>query len=228
MIATESSPIRAVVFDMDGVLIDSHPAHKAAWGEFLRSMGREVSDAELDFILDGRTRPEILRHYFGDLPDHELHRYGRCKDEIFRAMERDIKPVPGVVEFLGQLQAQSIRASVATSASEIRTVSTVERLGLGGYFEAIVTASDVSAGKPDPTVYRLACERMEIRPEDAVAFDDAIAGIEAAKSAGMRCIGVTNNGASRQLIAAGAETVIVNFCDFSLENIASIGGVKHK
>lgn len=228
MIATESSPIRAVVFDMDGVLIDSHPAHKAAWGEFLRSMGREVSDAELDFILDGRTRPEILRHYFGDLPDQELHLYGRSKDEIFRAMERDIKPVPGVVEFLRQLQAQNIRASVATSASEIRTVSTVERLGLGGYFEAIVTASDVSAGKPDPTVYRLACERMEIRPEDSVAFDDAIAGIEAAKSAGMRCVGVTNNGASRQLLAAGAETVIVNFCDFSLENIASIGGVKHK
>jgi len=110
--------------------------------------------------------------------------------------------------------------AVATSASEIRTFSTIERLGLGGCFEAVITASDVSAGKPDPMVYRLACERIGIPPQEALAFDDASAGIEAARSAGMRCIGVASNGYSANLVMAGAERVIPDFAGLEFESIA--------
>jgi sugar-phosphatase len=109
--------------------------------------------------------------------------------------------------------------AVATSASEIRTFSTIERMGLGGCFEAVITASDVSAGKPDPMVYRLACERMGIATYQALAFDDASAGIEAAKSAGMRCIGVASNGRSADLVMAGAERVIPDFADLAFDSI---------
>jgi beta-phosphoglucomutase len=203
--------LHAVVFDMDGVLIDSHPAHRAAWREFLRLMGREVSELELAFILDGRKRAEILRHFLGDLDDRELQDYGRRKDEIFRGMERQIAPVRGVLDFITELNRHGIRMAVATSASEIRTFSTIERMGLGGCFEAVITASDVLAGKPDPAVYRLACMRMGIPPYAALAFDDASAGIEAAKSAGMRCIGVASNGLSASLLQSGAEKVIPHF-----------------
>src|SRR5215469_4913547 len=170
--------LHAVVFDMDGVLIDSHPAHRAAWGEFLRLMGREVSELELAFILDGRKRTEILRHFFGDLDEQELQDYGRRKDEIFRGMERQIAPVRGVLDFITELNRRGIALAVATSASEIRTFSTIERMGLGGCFAAVITASDVWAGKPDPAVYRLACKRMGIAPHAALAFEDASAGIE--------------------------------------------------
>ena len=212
--------LHAVVFDMDGVLIDSHPAHRAAWQEFLRLMGREVSELELAFILDGRKRTEILRHFFGDIDDQELQDYGRRKDEIFRGMERQIAPVRGVLEFVADLNRRGIVMAVATSASEIRTFSTIERMGLGGCFQAVITASDVLAGKPDPAVYRLACERMDIPPYAALAFDDASAGIEAAKSAGMRCIGVASNGLSASLLRAGAEKVIPHFEGLALDSLA--------
>lgn len=214
-------PIRAVVFDMDGVLIDSHPAHRAAWKSFLQAMGQDVSEAELAFILDGRTRSDILRHYFGDLPDEQLQEYGRRKDEIFRGIEHRIEPVRGVLDFVEDLKQRGIVMAVATSASEIRTFSTIERLGLGGCFEAVITASDVSAGKPNPMVYRLACERMGLPACEALAFDDATAGIEAARTAGMRCIGVASNGVRLKLIEAGAERVIADFGGLGIDSVTA-------
>ncbi len=212
-----ASEIRAIVFDMDGVLIDSHPVHRAAWHEFLCSLSVDVSDQDLAFILEGGTRTDILRHFLGDLSQAELTEYGRRKDEIFRGLEREIQPAPGVLAFLRELERLELARAVATSASEIRTSSTIERMGLGGYFDAVITAADVAVGKPDPSVYQLACERMNVPPGNALAFDDAPAGVLAAQSAGLRCIGVSNNGAARSLLAAGAERVISGFTGLSLD-----------
>jgi beta-phosphoglucomutase len=215
---TDHQPqIRACVFDMDGVLIDSHPAHRAAWNEFLRSLAIEVPDQDLSFILEGRTRVEILRHFLGDLPEAELLQYGRRKDEIFRAIEHTIQPCSGVIAFLRELERLGLSRAVATSASEIRTASTLERMGLGGYFEAVITAADVVLGKPNPEVYQLACERMNVCPGDALAFDDAPAGVLSARAAGLRCIGVSSNGAAGSLLHAGAERVIEGFTGFALD-----------
>jgi len=214
--------IRAVVFDMDGVLIDSHPTHRAAWREFLNSVGIDAGDRELEFILEGRTRNEILRHFLGDLPEQALQAHGKRKDEIFRSLEHDIQPLAGVLEFLSQLEMARIVGAVATSASEIRTFATLERMGLGGYFEAVITAADVTAGKPHPMVYHLACERMKVAADEAVAFDDACAGIQAARSAGMRCIGVASNGSRVKLLEAGAETIIPDFSALELPWLESL------
>ena len=213
---------RAVVFDMDGVLIDSHPAHRAAWESFLQSLGIHVSEDDLSFILEGRTRFEILRHFLGDLPENQLQEYGQRKDEFFRDLEHSIQPAQGVVPFLSKLEQMGLSCAVATSASEIRTASTIERLGLSGYFDAIITAADVNLGKPHPQVYRLACERLDIAPKEALAFDDAPAGVLSARSAGLRCIGVTSNGGSQKLLAAGAETVISGFMDVSMESFLPV------
>lgn len=206
--------IGAVVFDMDGVLIDSHATHRKAWREFLRCQGISPADDELAYILEGRTRAEILRHFLGELPVEELHSYGRRKDEIFRSLEYEIAPVRGVLDFLRRLSGWGAVLAVATSASEIRTFSTIERLGLGGAFEAVITAGDVEFGKPDPAVYQLACERLGIPPQQALAFDDAPAGVQAARAAGLRCVGVASSGTGRALRQAGAEVIICSFaCD---------------
>ena len=213
----------AIVFDMDGVLIDSHPTHLAAWREFLDSLSIDASETDLNFILEGRTRSEILRHFLGELSEAEIAQYGRRKDEIFRGMEADIQPFPGVLPFLKQLEQSDIRKAVATSASEIRTASTIERMGLGGYFDAVVTSADVVAGKPHPHVYQLACERMNIVPANALAFDDAPSGVQSARAAGLRCIGVSSNGIAHALLDAGAERVIPSFIGFGLDLAVPIG-----
>lgn len=211
-----NTQIHGVVFDMDGVLIDSHPAHRASWREFLRSVDKDVSETELDFILDGHTREEILRHFFGDLSTAEMLAYGKRKDEYFRVLEHRIEPIEGVLAFLERLNSSGVSCAIATSASEIRTFATIERMGIAERFAAVVTASDVRAGKPDPLVYQLACERLNLSPDSAIAFDDAPSGVQSARSAGIRCIGVSSNGLQQQLLRAGAERVIPDFLGLTL------------
>lgn len=217
----ESHSLAAFVFDMDGVLIDSHPVHFAAWKEFLWTVGVNKPDSELYFILEGRTRTDLLRHFLGDLPEPELAELGRRKDHIFRRMEGDIRPFPGILEFLGTIERRGIPCGIATSASEIRTASTIERLGLGGFFDAVITAADVRLGKPHPQVYQLACRKMNVDPAQTVAFDDAPAGIASARAAGLQCIGISHNGTASALLEAGARNVISTFQDPCLELLLS-------
>src|SRR6266481_6032598 len=108
--------IHAVVFDMDGVLIDSHPAHREAWRSFLRTLNRDVPDGELNYILDGRKREDILRHFLGDLSAEQLHRYGSQKDAFFQKQTRQVSPMPGLLGFLSHLRKHRITLAIATSA----------------------------------------------------------------------------------------------------------------
>src|SRR5947208_16730478 len=95
---------KSVIFDMDGVIIDSHPAHREAWRTFLQSLNRTVSDTELDFVLDGRKRAEILRHFLGELPDEQIRELGNRKDYFFRKASLQVKLIPGVVAFLSSVR----------------------------------------------------------------------------------------------------------------------------
>lgn len=220
--APRVSRVQNVIFDMDGVIIDSHPAHRKAWQEFLRTVGRSVSEAELDFILDGRKRREILRHFLGELSENELAEYGRKKDELFQEISLDVKPVAGVLDFIEDLRHRGITLAVATSASRTRTRSTLQRLGLTDCFAAVVTGDDIPDGKPDPSIYHLVCARLNAEAHHCLVLEDALSAVQAAKRAGFQCVGVGYNGSCDRLRAAGADHVIENFVGLSLENLHAI------
>jgi HAD superfamily hydrolase (TIGR01509 family) len=211
--------LQAVIFDMDGVLIDSHPAHRKAWRNFLRTLHREVCDDELDYILDGRKREDILRHFLGDISSEQLKVYGQQKDAFFQKQTRQVSAMPGLLGFLTHLRKMKILMAVATSASEMRTYCTLERLNLRNYFGTIITSNDVKVGKPAPAIYRLACSRLGISPDSAVAMEDAFSGIQAAKAAGLRCVAVPGNQDPLRLLAAGADLVIKDFRGLTLADL---------
>ncbi len=208
---TSDFKLRGIVFDMDGVVIDSHPAHRFAWKSFLQSAGRQTSDEELDFILDGRKREEILRYFFGELPPERMLEYGNRKDEMLRKNGDSVRPIPGVADFLSQLSGMGVSAALATSAGRQRTYGTLEQLNLLHCFAAIVTGDEVALGKPDPAIYRLAADRMGERPEHLLAVEDAVSGVRSARSAGMRCIGVSTVQRASLLRKAGASLIIPDF-----------------
>jgi HAD superfamily hydrolase (TIGR01509 family) len=214
--------LRGVIFDMDGVLVDSHAVHRKAWRLFFQTLGREMPESALDFILDGRKRSDILRHFLGSCPDPELEELGRRKDCIFRQMQLEIVPVPGVVDMVRELHRNGAALALATSAGRSRACSTLVGLGLLDCFQVIVTGEDVLLGKPDASIYRLACDRIQIAPGHLLAMEDAISGVQAAVGAGLACVGVALHETHENLTAAGAIHVLRDFASVSAHDLECI------
>jgi HAD superfamily hydrolase (TIGR01509 family) len=214
--------LEGVVFDMDGVLVDSHGAHLKAWRLCLRDMGRDVSDEELQIVLDGRTRREILEHLFGRLSEDELVAFSISKDKHFNALAGEILPVPGALEFVSALKLAGIPAALATSASRLRAEQMLERFRLRSNFAAVATGSDVERGKPDPAIFSLAAEQLALCPQNLVAIDDAVSGVRAARAAGMKCIGMGPRRRAASLRAAGAQKIWENFSGIDVARLTTL------
>jgi len=174
-------------------------------------VGKDVDEEALEFVLDGRTRKEILLHFLGPVRDDQLDEYGRLKDELLRTLSDEVRTIPGVVEFLDHLSQAGIRMALATSASRQRACGTLNELGIAHHFETIVSGDDVEAGKPDPAIYRLAADRLQLAPSSLLAVEDAVSGVRSATAAGLKCVGVGAATRGELLRAAGAYPVVEDF-----------------
>ena len=214
--------LRAVIFDLDGVIVDSHPAHLQAWKTFLHSLEKDVSDSDLQVVLEGYKREVILRHFLGDLTADEVKYYGAKKDALFRASMDKLKTVAGFSHFFDSVQAVGLPVALASSASRWRAEHTLNHLGLTKAFRAIVTGDDVANGKPDPEIFQAAARSLGTDPADTLVCEDAVSGVEAAKRAGMKCLGIAPNGRRPLLQQAGADIVVGDFTEASLAEIVTL------
>lgn len=199
--------LKAVIFDLDGVIADSHPLHYAAWNTLFAEQGKKVSDREMDFILAGHPRREILRHYLGDLPADVMEALGKRKDELYRGRAHLLAPMPGIIGFLDELEAADVSKAVATSADTQRTLDTLKSFGIDQRFSAVLTGSDAKP-KPNPEIFLLAAAKLKISADEALVIEDSVAGVQAAKAAGMKCVGYASENRFPILSQAGADQVI--------------------
>lgn len=180
-----------LIFDMDGVLLDSNPAHREAWVAYNRGFGIETTGEMLERMY-GRRNDQIIRDFFGcGLSDEEVFRRGADKERLYREMiaphvERML--VPGLRPFLERYRAAPL--ALASNAEPENVSFLLDRAGLRGYFRVVIDGHQVSRPKPDPEIYLRAAEWLEIAPENAIVFEDSHSGVEAARSAGMRVIGI--------------------------------------
>jgi len=214
--------LSGVIFDFDGVIVDSHAAHMKAWKAFLLSKGKTFDDADLSFVREGAKREEILKHFLGELSPEQIASYGVEKDKLFQASARELKLVPGFTEFLLQLDSAALPSAVATSGSRSRVEQTLETLNLCKCFRTIVTGNDVERGKPAPDLFLLAAQALRINPNRILVCEDAVAGVLAAKTAGMKCVGIAANGRESLLKQAGADLVIEDFAHTRLDDIGRL------
>lgn len=183
---------RAVLWDMDGTLVDSAEYHFVAWRETLEREGIDLSRERFAQSF-GQRNDEILRGHFGaDLADREVDRIGTAKEVRYRQLVRDngIEPLPGIREWLTRLAAAGWRQAIASSAPRENIETMLAALHMASLFDTTACAEDVQRGKPDPQIYLVAASRLDVDADRCIVVEDAPAGIEAARRAGMRVIGV--------------------------------------
>ena len=210
------------IFDLDGVLADSHPIHFASWRRLLSSVGISVSEEDLEIIRDGRTKEALLRHFMGDLSEHELRRYAAEKDRIYCEHLGELAAVLGVRHLLHELQTAGIALAVASSGSFRRVHHTLDLLQISTYFQVVNTADEFTSGKSTSAMFAATAERMQVQCEHALVFDDSGIAISSAKAIGIKCIGIADRLRAMALIWAGAEYVFPDFLDMSLAQLQSL------
>ncbi|HXI75256.1 MAG TPA: HAD-IA family hydrolase [Pyrinomonadaceae bacterium] len=186
---------RAVLWDMDGTLLDSANYHWLSWREVLAAEGFELTRERFAESF-GRRNDATLRAYFGEgFPLSEVDRIGAIKEARYREMVRrhGVELLPGVGRWLARLKANGWRQALASSASLLNVDAILGTLNVADFFDAIVSAQDVQTGKPDPEVFLVAAARVSAPPARCVVIEDAPAGLEAARLAGMRTIGVQSS-----------------------------------
>ena len=196
--------IRAVIFDMDGVLIDSEPVHYKAWKETLESVGipfeRELSDLFIG-VPDFKVAQYVAEQYRLSAEEKQLL---ERKKKIYREMmEKSVKGFPGVVEGLRSLDSFSL--GLATSSCRQEAVMLLDALGIREFFGAIVTSDDVKRPKPMPDTYLHATSLLGIPPEECIAIEDSTHGIRSAASAGLFVLAVETSHDGTMLQQAGAQ-----------------------
>jgi beta-phosphoglucomutase family hydrolase len=203
--------LRAVIFDLDGVVANTHPIHLQAWKAFLAEQGLNLPDVDLNFLYAGRARNDILHYYLGPLEDLKLDSLGRRKDELYQSLVFQLQPEPELLRVLDELDSAGIPFALATSAGRVRTMETLQKFQLADRFAAVVTGQDVRVTKPAPEIFLLAASQLGVAPQECLVVEDSPAGVEAAHAAAMKCLGYAPPERVSDLLVAAADDVVSHF-----------------
>ncbi len=211
---TTEVPPFGVIFDMDGVLVDSADAHWRSWELLSVEVGRPVS--KQDFLTTfGRQNRDIIPLLFGPVSPERLVQLGDRKEAIYRDLIRKRPPiVEGAVELIHDLHRAGAALAVGSSGPRANIELVIAAMGLSDRVMVIVSSNDVSRGKPDPQVFQVACDWLGLPPRNCVVIEDAPSGVAAAKAAGAYCVAVMMHH-SREALSA-ADIVVDRLADITV------------
>jgi beta-phosphoglucomutase len=223
-----------VIWDMDGTLVDTAELHFLAWCSVAHELNRPFSRSDFAATF-GLRNPEIFRQLYGpafpgrSLTEREIAEWGNRKEVHYRAAARQkgVKPLPGVSALLQNLNKLGFRQAIGSSAPRENLDLILELTNLESFFDALISMEDTQRGKPDPQVFLLAAERLHVLPDNCVVVEDAVAGVQAAKAGGMRCIAVDFVGhhGEETLKAAGADLVVKTLETVQVETFPRLLGI---
>jgi beta-phosphoglucomutase family hydrolase len=187
--------LQALVFDMDGVIVDNTPVQARAFQLLFRDLGLKADANNLLRRLNGMPATDILEQVFDHpVPEKDLKKYADQREFLYRTLYWDErKAAPGLVEFLEAARAAGLKVGLGSGSANDTLSYILDFLDLRRFFDVVVGADDVEEGKPHPETYAVVAEKLGIAPENCLVFEDAILGEHAAYKARMHCVAVTTN-----------------------------------
>jgi HAD superfamily hydrolase (TIGR01509 family) len=214
--------IKAVLFDMDGVLADTEPLHEQATREVLKQHGISLSSEEYANCMgtgaENTFRSILAAH---NLTGIDIAKLVGEKAKIYIELSKNVKEVPGAKELVSTISGK-MKIGVVSSSSRDKVITMLKKLHLRPYFEVIIAREDVAMAKPHPEPYMCAAERFKIKPDTCVAIEDAYNGLLSAKAAGMNCI-VLRTSNARYVDFSKADLIVSNLGEVTLETVKRLG-----
>lgn len=212
------SRICAVIFDLDGVVVDNMKFHRLAWEKFLEKYAPEIDMTTFSRHF-GKKNDALFEIVFSrSLTSDEVKKYGDEKEFLYRELYADsIETVSGLVEFLKILKSNNIKTAVASAAPPVNVDFVLSKTGTREFFDIVMNAEDVVKGKPDPEIYLKTAQRLACSPRACVVFEDTFPGLTAAKNAGMKVIALTTTYHPDEL--KFADYIIKDFTEIDLSQI---------
>jgi len=197
--------VKAFIFDMDGTIIDNMRLHRRLWLQTLEKYGAYTDEESFSRTTTGRTNPEILRMYLGaTLTGERIHKIGMEKEALYREIYRPhLQALAGLNPFFEKVHKLGIPIALATAAPAVNVDFILDGLEIRKYFHAILDAEAVRNGKPHPEIFLNAAQKLDVHPQGCLVFEDSLAGIEAARRAGMRVIALTTSHPAEDLLKYG-------------------------
>lgn len=217
---SDSQTIQAVIWDLDGVIIDSAEEHRLAWKRLAEETGITFTDEDF-WDGFGQRNDGIIPKYWGVHTPEEIQALGDRKESYFREyIRKSAAPLPGAIELMAGLKQAGFKQALASSTPLANIVLIDEVLGLQQYLTALVSGESVKHGKPAPDVFLKAASELHVEPTSSLVIEDAVAGIQAARSAGMHCIAVTAGKSKPGLLVA--DLVVSSLKEVSVERIQQL------
>ena len=217
----------AFIFDIDGTIIDSMPAHEASWSVFFGRRGRSLERAGFFHGTAGRTGVELIREYFGPMSDAAAFTLVDEKESIYRERFGPVfREVDGFSAFATSAHAAGYRLACATAGDAGNVAFAMERLAVSHLFAAVVGGHEVAHGKPAPDLFLLAAQRIGAAPEECIVFEDAPLGIEGARRAGMLAVALTTSATADELAAPHVIAAIADYRTADAVSIATLAATR--
>lgn len=212
--------LKAAIFDLDGVVVDTVPLHFKAWKRMFEEHGKPFTFEDYKQKVDGIPRMDGARAILTDLSDEELEQAASQKQDYFlEALHSE--PIPtfdSTVLLIAHLRAAGVKRAVISSSRNCPAI--LKQIGLFDELDTVICGSDITKGKPDPQIFLMAAEQLGVDPAGCVVFEDAVLGVEAAKNAQMHCIGIDRYDHPERL--AGADLVVHDLSEVDVDRIRSL------